>query len=87
MRNGMFSSTHPFRLRWRLGIFAALAITLLSLVPQLSFWRARGGQWQGSFYSYHPDEYPYRRGLTYERDQGEHVGEFILYGVKPRIKN
>src|SRR5207237_2878675 len=46
-------------LRWRLGICAALAFTLVALFPQAKFQRARGLNWHGAYYSYHPDENAY----------------------------
>src|SRR6185437_1285549 len=53
----------PFRRqdwrRWRLGIYAALTFALISLIPQANFWRVRGHEWHGAFYTYHPDETPY----------------------------
>lgn len=45
--------------QWRLGVYAALLFTAISLLPQVNFWRVRTGNWQGAFYTYHPDETPY----------------------------
>lgn len=59
MKNHSPSTLRTSSLNWRLGIGAALAITLLSLVPQVNFMRLRGRDWHGSYYSYQPDEYPY----------------------------
>src|SRR5215212_9168744 len=38
---------------------AATAIILLSIMPQLRFWIARGSQWQGAFATLQPDELKY----------------------------
>ena len=40
-------------------MYAALAFALISLIPQANFWRVRGHEWHGAFYTYHPDETPY----------------------------
>ena len=45
--------------QWRLGVYAALFFTAISFLPQANFWRVRAGNWQGAFYTYHPDETPY----------------------------
>lgn len=76
MRKGMYSATDPFRLRWRLGIFAALAVTR-ALHPQLTFVVTSTKV---------PADLS-RVDLWYERGQGEQVGEFMLYRVKPTTKN
>jgi hypothetical protein len=44
---------------WRPGVYAAVLFTAISLLPQLNFWRVRGRNWHGAFYTYHPDETPY----------------------------
>ena len=36
------------KIRWRWGVIAALAITLLSLFPQCYLWWERGRQWNGN---------------------------------------
>lgn len=46
-------------LRWRLGFYAAVGFALITLIPQANFWRVRGHEWHGAFYTYHPDETPY----------------------------
>src|SRR5215204_4138304 len=40
-------------------VWAAVAITLLSLAPQLRFWMVRGTQWQGAYIVLQPDEVLY----------------------------
>jgi hypothetical protein len=45
--------------RWRLGVYAAVLFTAISLLPQVNFWRFRGHNWHGAFQSYHPDETQY----------------------------
>ena len=44
---------------WKWGIWAALAITLLSLYPQLVMWGLRGQQWNGSFAEADSDDWFY----------------------------
>jgi hypothetical protein len=44
-------------MKWAL--WAALAITLLSLCPQLLMWGSRGAQWNGSYAELHGDEWVY----------------------------
>lgn len=45
--------------RWRLGIFAALALTLLALYPQFSLIFQRGKDWNGSYAYFSQDEIAY----------------------------
>jgi hypothetical protein len=45
--------------RWRLGIFAALAVTLLALYPQFRLQLARGRDWNGSYAFFSQDEIAY----------------------------
>lgn len=45
--------------RWKLGVLAAVAVTFLTSIPQLSFWFARLGHWQGSYVLYQEDETTY----------------------------
>ncbi|MDQ3819395.1 MAG: hypothetical protein M3362_17195 [Acidobacteriota bacterium] len=47
------------RLRWRLGIFASLALTAVALYPQLHLQLARGESWNGSFAFFSQDEIAY----------------------------
>jgi hypothetical protein len=42
------------RLKW--GALAVAAITLLSILPQVRFWFARGSEWRGSYVALQPDE-------------------------------
>ncbi|CAN5712612.1 hypothetical protein BH18ACI4_BH18ACI4_11630 [soil metagenome] len=44
---------------WKWGIWGALAITLLSVYPQLVMWGVRGQQWNGSFAEADADEWVY----------------------------
>ena len=46
-------------MNWRLGVYAAVLFAVVSLLPQTNFWRVRGHDWNGSFFTYHPDETPY----------------------------
>ena len=44
---------------WKWGIWAALAVTLLSLYPQLLMWSVRGREWNGAYAEFHGDEWVY----------------------------
>lgn len=45
--------------RWRLGVFAALAVAFITSIPQFCFWVSRGAQWQGAYAVSDPDELAY----------------------------
>jgi hypothetical protein len=47
------------RIRWRWGVIAALAMTLLSLFPQCYLWWERGRQWNGNQAFFYTDEPAY----------------------------
>jgi hypothetical protein len=49
----------PTKLRWRWGLLAAAAVTLLSLVPQIDLWLARGADFQGEYAYIDTDEVAY----------------------------
>lgn len=55
-------STRP--LKWRLGIYAAIAMTFLALLPQLHLWILRGSDWQGASVSFDFDEVAYASYLN-----------------------
>jgi hypothetical protein len=44
---------------WKWGIWCALAITILSVYPQLVMWSVRGREWNGSFAEVDGDEWAY----------------------------
>lgn len=46
-------------IRWRWGVIVSLAITMLSLIPQLYLWRDRGREWNGSHAYFYTDEPAY----------------------------
>lgn len=46
-------------IRWRWGVIAALAMTLLSMFPQVYLWRDRGREWNGSNAFFYTDEPAY----------------------------
>lgn len=46
-------------IKWKLGILAALVVTLMALIPQFFMWGARGSQWNGSYAEQHGDEWVY----------------------------
>ena len=50
--------------KWRLGIYAAIAITFLALLPQLHLWILRGSDWQGASISFDFDEVAYASYLN-----------------------
>jgi hypothetical protein len=54
-----FLTRSPRPLPWRLGIYAALAVTLLALYPQFRLQLARGKDWNGSFAFFSQDEIAY----------------------------
>lgn len=47
------------RIRWRWGLMAALAIMVLTVLPQVCFLGDRGHQWHGANAAMHPDEVAY----------------------------
>ena len=47
------------KLRWRWGLLAAAAVTLLSLFPQIDLWLARGTDFQGEYAYIDTDEVAY----------------------------
>src|SRR5215216_6040481 len=53
------SAPTPYRVTVKWGAFAIAAITLLSMMPQVCFWLARGSQWQGAYTVLQPDEVVY----------------------------
>lgn len=56
--------TNSQMIRWRLGACAALAMTVLALLPQFHPWVTRGGEWQGSYVSFDFDEVAYASYLN-----------------------
>lgn len=44
---------------WKWGIWGAVAVTLLSLYPQLLMWGVRGREWNGAYAEFHGDEWVY----------------------------
>lgn len=49
----------PTKLRWRWGLLAAAAVTLLSLSPQIDLWLAHGTDFQGEYAYIDTDEVAY----------------------------
>ena len=45
--------------KWKFAVWGALAITLLSVCPQLLLWGVRGTKWNGSYAEVHGDEWVY----------------------------
>lgn len=45
--------------RWRWGVLATVAVTLLAMYPQFHLWSTRGENWNGSYAIGHPDEVSY----------------------------
>jgi hypothetical protein len=46
-------------LRWRFGVYAAVALTLIALYPQFALVLKRGGDWNGSYAYFSQDEIAY----------------------------
>jgi hypothetical protein len=44
---------------WKFAVWGALAITLLSVYPQLLMWGVRGREWNGAYAEFHGDEWVY----------------------------
>src|SRR5215203_104776 len=44
---------------WKWVVWGAIAITVLSLYPQLLMWSARGREWNGTYAEIHGDEWVY----------------------------
>ncbi|MCM3870762.1 MAG: hypothetical protein ND895_08720 [Pyrinomonadaceae bacterium] len=47
------------KIEWKWGVFAALALTIIALYPQINLWLARGSEWQGSYVLTQGDEVAY----------------------------
>lgn len=45
--------------QWKFAIWGAVAITLLSLYPQVLMWSVRGRDWNGAYAEFHGDEWVY----------------------------
>lgn len=58
------SSQRANPIKWRLGIYAALAMAFLALLPQLHLWAVRGSDWQGTYVSFDFDEVVYSSYLN-----------------------
>jgi hypothetical protein len=81
---------------WRLVVWGAIAITLLSVYPQLVMWSVRGREWNGSFAETDGDEWAYsayvqslidgrpRRNDPYtgHADQTEHTEPESLFSIQ-----
>ncbi len=52
------------KIHWRLGLLAALAVSVISLYPQVRFWYERGHDWQGSYAVSQGDEPVYAAYLN-----------------------
>lgn len=62
-------------IRWRLAAFAGIAVALITLIPQVSLWIARGRDWQGAYAFTDYDELAYSAYLN------------SLIKGKPRLNN
>jgi hypothetical protein len=51
--------TNQKRIRWKFGILAGLAVVLVTMIPQVSLWFQRGGEWHGAYATVDPDELAY----------------------------
>ena len=52
------------KMRWRLGALAGLAVVLITLIPQISLWIARGRDWHGAYALTDTDEVAYSAYLN-----------------------
>ena len=55
---------HEASIRWRLGVLAALAVVLVTMIPQVSLMVARGRDWNGAYAYTDPDELAYSAYLN-----------------------
>ena len=55
-------------IRWRWGVLAALAMTVLALFPQVYLWAERGRAWQGANAYFYTDEPAYAAYVNALRD-------------------
>lgn len=51
-------------IHWRFGLIAAMAMTVLALVPQFHLWAVRSSDWQGTYASFDFDEVAYASYLN-----------------------
>ena len=51
-------------IHWRFGLIAAMAMTVLALLPQFHLWAVRSSDWQGTFVSFDFDEVAYASYLN-----------------------
>ena len=51
--------TPKTRIQWKWGAFAALAMTVIAIYPQINLWLVRGTDWQGSYVLTQGDEVAY----------------------------
>jgi hypothetical protein len=51
-------------IHWRFGVIAALAMTVLALVPQFHLWAVRSNNWQGTYVTFDFDEVAYASYLN-----------------------
>jgi hypothetical protein len=58
-KKGRAGASGERRMRWRWGVFAALALALLALFPQVYLWAERGRAWQGANAYFYTDEPAY----------------------------
>jgi hypothetical protein len=49
----------PKTREWKLAVWGAVVVTLLSLYPQLLMWGVRGREWNGAYAAVHGDEWVY----------------------------
>ncbi|HET6671342.1 MAG TPA: hypothetical protein VFH15_14035 [Pyrinomonadaceae bacterium] len=51
-------------IEWRLGLIAAIAMSVLALVPQFHLWAVRSSNWQGTYVTFDFDEVAYASYLN-----------------------
>lgn len=52
------------QIRWKLGVWAAIAVVAITMIPQITLWVKRGNDWQGAYAYTDTDELAYSAYLN-----------------------